>query len=168
MIFNVLMFMTWFSVWILLSWPVEIKDIISGILVSAFVTLMTTDVMRSNDSNERSKIGIMGWLVRSAWFIYYVFVFLWECLKANIDVAYRVIHPDLPIRPGTIRVKLSMKSDVGLTFLANSITLTPGTTSIDIDKDRGFLYVHKLYVKDDERSLVIVDRFEKILSRIFE
>ncbi len=169
MIFSAGLFTLWFVVWVLLSWPPDSKDIISGALVSIFVTLMTIDVM---EHKKKKRTSIIGTFSRLAWFIYYVFVFLWECLKANIDVAYRVLHPELPIRPGTIRVKVYLKSDIGLTFLANSITLTPGTTTVDIDKASGLLYVHMLNIKDDKVSkdgrLKIVDKFENILKRIFE
>ena len=109
---------------------------------------------------------------RCLWFVYYIAVFLWECVKANIDVAYRVVHPDLPISPGTIRVKTGLKSDVGLTFLANSITLTPGTTTVDIDKYRGYIYVHWLCVRKDydrtSEKLAVVGKFERILKKVFE
>lgn len=109
-------------------------------------------------------------IIRSIpWFICYVMIFLWECLKANIDVAYRVIHPGLPIRPGTIKIKTALKSDAGLTFLANSLTLTPGNTTVDVDKDAGVLYVHRLYIKDeDSESIPAANRFESILKRIFK
>lgn len=110
--------------------------------------------------------------IRYLWFIPYTALFLWECIKANIDVAYRVIRPDLPIRPGTIKVKTGLKSDTGLTFLANSITLTPGTTTVDIDKDNGFVYIHWLYVKDGyekgSATIAVVEKFERILKKIFE
>ena len=82
------------------------------------------------------------------------------------------MHPDLPIRPGTVAVKVNLRSDIGLTFLANSITLTPGTTTVDIDKEKGILYIHWIYVKEDygrdNRRLPVVERFEKILKRVFE
>jgi multicomponent Na+:H+ antiporter subunit E len=168
MIFNGMLFILWFTVWMFLSWPPDAKDIISGVLVSLFVTFMTSDIMHLGRTKDRRAISILGRLVCLGWFIYYVFVFLWECFKANIDVAYRVIHPDLPISPGTIKVKVALKSDIGLTFLANSITLTPGTTSVDVDKEQGFLYVHMLCVKQENGRLKIVDKFENILKRIFE
>jgi multicomponent Na+:H+ antiporter subunit E len=90
---------------------------------------------------------------------------------ANIDVAYRVLHPALPIKPGIVKVKTSLKTDTALTFLANSITLTPGTMSVDIDTDNGFLYVHWINVKDKDveaATKIIVERFENILAKIFE
>lgn len=168
MIFNGILFILWFVVWTFLSWPPDAKDIIAGLLVSLFVTFMTSDIMHLKGTGKRREISIAGRFVCLAWFIYYVFVFLWECLKANIDVAYRVVHPDLPISPGTVKVKVALKSDIGLTFLANSITLTPGTTSVDVDKERGYLYVHMLRVKEGPGRLKIVDKFENILKRIFE
>jgi multicomponent Na+:H+ antiporter subunit E len=98
-------------------------------------------------------------------------VFAWALLKANIDVAVRLLSPKLPIRPGIVKIKTNLKSESGLTFLANSITLTPGTTTVDIDRENGFLYVHWLNVKTedvDEASRLIAWKYEKILDRIFE
>ena len=168
MMLNSFLFVFWLILWILISWPPETKDLISGVLVSIFITFMTADVMMSNAAKSGRDRSVLGRLSRLGWFVCYVFVFLWECLKANIDVAYRVIHPNLPIKPGTIKVKVSLTSDIGLTFLANSITLTPGTTTVDVDKERGFLYVHMLYVKEDRSGPKVVSRFENILKRIFE
>jgi multicomponent Na+:H+ antiporter subunit E len=108
---------------------------------------------------------------RYFWFLYYIPLFIWECIKANIDVAYRVAHPDLPINPGIVKVKTTLKSDTGLTFLANSITLTPGTMSVDIDPEFGFLYIHWINVKDKDiqkATEIIVKPFEDVLRRIFE
>lgn len=167
--FSVFMFFIWFGVWILLSWPVEMKDIDAGVLASLFVLFLTRGITDHNkDSAGLKKIDAAGILRRAVWFIWYLLVFICECLKANLDVAYRVIHPGLPIRPATVRVKVGLKSDIGLTFLANSITLTPGTTSVDVDKESGFLYVHKLYLRDGEERIPVVDKFEYILSKIFE
>ena len=92
-------------------------------------------------------------------------------IKANFDVAYRVVHPKLPIKPGIVKVKTKLKSDTGLTFLANSITLTPGTMSVDIDRENGYLYIHWINVKStdvEKATEIIVSRFEKILEKIFE
>ena len=106
------------------------------------------------------------------WSACYAFVFLWECLKANIDVAWRVLHPKLPIKPGIVKVKTLLRSDIGLTVLANSITLNPGSTTVDVDKDNGFLYIHLLKVEEgyDRSSMHLkrVARLENILRKIFD
>jgi len=84
-------------------------------------------------------------------------------------VALRVIHPDVPIRPGIIKVRTSLKSDMAKTFLANSITLTPGT--LTIDQDGQDLYIHWINIDTPDpakRAAEIVGRFEPMLRRIFE
>ena len=165
MISKALVYLLWFAVWLLLSWPPNVQNIITGAIVALVISFMTMDI----SPGDRKPSGKNP--MRYLWFIHYVIVFAWECIKSNIDVAYRVIHPDLPIRPGTVKVRTSLRSDTALTFLANSITLTPGTTTVDIDKDKGYIYIHWLYVKDEYRpggKLAVVEKFENILKRIFE
>jgi multicomponent Na+:H+ antiporter subunit E len=106
---------------------------------------------------------------RYFWLLVYLVIFAWECIKANLDVAYRVLHPSMPIKPGIVRVKLELKSDFARTMLANSITMTPGTISVDIVDDE--LFVHWIYVKSEdpaEYSQKIAGRFEKYIKKIFE
>ena len=64
--------------------------------------------------------------------------------KANIDVAYRVITGK--INPGIVKISPNLKSDAAITLLANSITLTPGTLSVDIDENNNDLYIHWINV----------------------
>jgi multicomponent Na+:H+ antiporter subunit E len=74
-------------------------------------------------------------------------------LLANLRVAADVIAPRLRARPGIVAIPLDAKTDAEITVLANLITLTPGTLSIDVSDDRRTLYVHALFV-DDAASLV--------------
>ncbi len=107
--------------------------------------------------------------LRYIWAVLYAFVFFWECIKANLDVAYRVLHPGLPIKPGIVKVKLNIKTEIGKAMLANSITMTPGTITIDIIDD--YIFIHWIYVStmDPEKySKKICGRFEKYIRRIFE
>ena len=168
MIKKALLFLLWLIIWALLSWPPNLRYMLAGCVTALAATFMTFDIASGGTSARKD----VSWPVRCLWFIVYVGVFLWECLKANIDVAWRVVHPHRPIRPGTIKVKTSLKSDIGLTLLSNSITLTPGTTTIDIDRESGIIYVHWLCVKEDydpsSMRLKVVDKFENILKRIFE
>ena len=105
------------------------------------------------------------------WFYLLIYLpyFFYYCLAANIDVAIRVIHPDIPIRPGIVKVQTTLTSEMAKTFLANSITLTPGTLTVDIDgKD---LYIHWINIDTDsaeKRTAKICGRFEPLLRRIFE
>jgi multicomponent Na+:H+ antiporter subunit E len=66
----------------------------------------------------------------------------WEIIKANIDVASRIVRPSLPISPRLIRVRADLRTDVGRAIYANSITLTPGTVSVEFEGDE--IVVHAL------------------------
>jgi multicomponent Na+:H+ antiporter subunit E len=83
------------------------------------------------------------------WFIWliYLFPFFFAMAQANIDVAYRVITGR--INPAIVRISPNLKNDMALTILANSITLTPGTLSVDVDEETNDLYVHWINVKPD-------------------
>lgn len=107
--------------------------------------------------------------VRYFWLTLYIVFFIWECVKANFDVAYRVLHPAMPIRPGIVKVKLDIKSEFGRTILANSITMTPGTISVDIIDDDIFIHWINVSRDDPEKySKKISGKFEKLLIKIFD
>jgi len=159
-----LLFLLAFLVWMSLTWPSDLQHLLVGVIISAFVSFMTGDMFVKRPHHFMHPR-------RYFWFLYYILLFIWECLKANIDVAYRVGHPDLPIRPGIVKVKTTLKSDTALTFLANSITLTPGTMCVDIDPENGILYIHWIDVRSEDvekATEIIVKTFEEVLRRIFE
>lgn len=158
------LFILSFLTWVLLSGSVDPEHCIIGVIVGVFIAFITSDLFKNKPHVFRKPS-------RYFWFLYYLPVFTWECIKANIDGALRVIHPDLPIKPGIVKVKTTLKSEAALTFLANSLTLKPGTMTVDVDKERGFLYVHWVDVQTqdvEEATRCIVYKFERILKRIFE
>ncbi len=98
----------------------------------------------------------------------YVPYLAWAIVRSNLDVARRVLSPSLPINPGIVRVRTRLTSPVGRTVLANSITLTPGTLTVDICDDE--LCIHWVDVQSeniDEATREIVSGFEKYLEVIF-
>ncbi len=106
---------------------------------------------------------------RYFWFITYLFYFVWACIKANFDVAYRVLHPAMPIRPGIVKVKTTLKSDFARTLLANSITMTPGTITVDIIDD--YMFIHWIFIRSEDPEVytkMITGTFEKFIKKIVE
>ena len=85
--------------------------------------------------------------------ISFTFFFLYELVKANIQVAYEVITPTLYMEPGIVAVPLDVESDLEITLLANLISLTPGTLSLDVSENRDVLYVHTMYVRDKQEFI---------------
>lgn len=159
-----------FVIWFLLVWPfdpvdgtLDLQSIIAGVIVAVLVGLYFGDKI------DR-KLQLTNVFKRIFWIIVYIPVFFWYVVVANLDVVYRVIHPDMPIHPGIVKVKTTLKNPAGRTMLANSITLTPGTLTVDIGDD-DYLYIHWINVKSDdieEATRDIVARFETFLRRIFE
>ena len=100
---------------------------------------------------------------------YFFWYFFWQLLLANLRVAWEVITPNLYATPGIIAIPLDLNSDIEITILANLITLTPGTLSLDISSDRRTLYVHSMYVKDAESFRQSIKQgFEKRVQELFE
>lgn len=148
--------------WLLVTFSLSLANIFAGVVAA----LITTIVFGRYFTQKMIKFIQPA---RYFWFIIYLFVFTWEVLKANFDVAYRVIHPALPIKPGIVKVKLGIRSGIARAMLANSITMTPGTISVDIVDDH--IYVHWIYVNTDdpeEYSRKVSGRFEKYIQKIFE
>ena len=170
---KIVLFVIMFLVWLLLNWVPDWQHVIAGVFVAVFVVFIIGDLFITRRPARFAAGGQVLYHPLRYWYFFacYLPLFIWECFKANIDVAYRVLHPDLPINPGIVKVKTSLRTDTALTFLANSITLTPGTLSVDIDGKLGFLYVHWIDVKAKDvetATRIIVERFEKVLKRIFE
>ena len=151
-----------FVFWLLLTLDLSLGNLLAGAVASLITSLMFAKYFFTHVVKFIQP-------VRYFWLMVYLVIFTWECIKANFDVAYRVLHPAMPIKPGIVKVKLELQSDFARTMLANSITMTPGTISVDIVDD--ILYVHWIYVGStdpQEYSQKIAGRFEKYIKKIFE
>jgi multicomponent Na+:H+ antiporter subunit E len=156
--------------WYLISWPYDLATgtfdwqmLIAGVIVSFCAAIFFRDIIAVPLTKLFS-------IKRIFWFILYVPVFIYYMIIANLDVLGRIIHPMLPINPGIVKVKTKLTSQSGRTALANSITLTPGTLTVDVTDD-GFLYVHWISVKETDIEAAtskIVARFEIFLTKIFD
>lgn len=102
---------------------------------------------------QRHVPGLEGYARKVPGTIAFIFYFFWQVLKSNAVVAYDVATPRLSIKPGVIAMPLEVDSAVGITILANFITLTPGTLSLDVSDDRSVLFVHAMYLDDEEGLL---------------
>ena len=76
--------------------------------------------------------------------------FLWQMVVSNLRVAYDVITPWHTSKPGVVAVPLDAETDLEITLLANLITLTPGTLTLDVSEDRKTLYLHAMFITDPE------------------
>jgi len=148
-------------IWLALTSSFHWQEFSVGILLSLILSLIL--------SKNYLKLGLPPIsLKRIAFSIAFTIVLFIEIVKANLDVAYRVIHPKMPIKPGIVVIKTTLKQDIAKMILANSITLTPGTFTLDILGDT--LLIHWINVQSenmDEATKIIGERFEKYLRVIF-
>lgn len=126
-----------FGFWILLSGYFDAFHIITGILSSLFVAFVSHDLLIGRGASFRRGVP------RVLRFIKYLPWLMLEIIKANIDVAYRTLHPSMPIDPRVVTLKTDITDEMGIVTLANSITLTPGTVTIRASKEGEFL-VHAI------------------------
>ncbi len=157
-----------FVVWVLAAWPfvngrLDLQVVVAGLVASFLVAMLFHDILPKEHHVFVSPIRVF-------WLLVYVPVFLYYVVCANLDVVYRALHPAMPIKPGIVKIKTNLKTDSAITALANSITLTPGTLTVDLTDD-GYLYVHWINVKSDDveqATQLISQRFEWYLQKIFE
>jgi multicomponent Na+:H+ antiporter subunit E len=117
----------------------------------------------------RGAFGGAQYFSKGAQLLRFTFFFLVELLIANVRVARDVLRPGpLRMKPRVIAVPLTIQGDVAITLLANVISLTPGTLSLDISDDRKVLFVHAIHAPDaDETRLQIKEGFERLVSSLF-
>jgi len=151
-----------FLVWLAFTSTLQIQEVLVGAFTAMLVALFTVKFFDCCTFSFLSPVRFYN-------IIKYIIVFIIEMIKANFDVARRVISPSLPINPGIVKIKTKLKTNYAKMVLANSITLTPGTLSIDIIDD--YLYIHWIDVRstDSEQAFKdIAETFEKILLKIFD
>jgi multicomponent Na+:H+ antiporter subunit E len=160
-------FIVVFIIWNAFTWPgkftdIQLAEVLTGIFVSIVLALLTNKFF--------SSFGLKGILpIKILYFVQYLFVFLIALIKANYDVARRVILPSLPINPGIIEFKTNLKNDFAKMVLANSITLTPGTLTLDVIDDTFYVHWIDVTTEDAEQAFKeIAEPFEKILLKIYK
>lgn len=143
-------------VWVLLTGNFSFQNFVFGFILTFVIMFIIST------GSEDKKYFSLTYKVVS-----FIFFFLYELVKANIQVAYDVITPRFYMKPGIVRVPLDARTDVEITLLANIISLTPGTLSLDVSDDRKVLYVHAMFITD-KKSFIrgIKNGFEKRLLSI--
>lgn len=144
--------------WAFINGEVTPSNLVAGFVLGYLMLVLT-----------RRSLGTSKYVSKVPQVFYFFGYFLWQLLQSNVRVAYEVITPGNHMRPGIVAVDLSLERDYQIMILANLITLTPGTLSIDVSSDRKVLYVHSMYVDDPEdfrRS--IKNGFEHRIMELFK
>ena len=134
------------AAWVMLTLRTDLDGMVQELIAGGLIALALGFLL----SGMLPEAGKEAPLMRIIKFPIFLLVLFKEMVLANLDVAYRVLHPGMPIKPGIVEVEPGIESDMGKLVLANSITLTPGTLSMDYIDDR--LYIHWINVKEDPKE----------------
>jgi len=131
--------------WLLITWSLHYQSILLGLVSSLIVVWFCRDILIFED--ERPRVAIKNLFK----LLVYIANLVIEIVKANIHVATIVLNPRMPISPTLVEFKTNVKSDLGKVILANSITLTPGTLTIDLERD---VYLIHCLTRENAASVV--------------
>jgi len=154
-------FITLLLFWVLLNGNLALDTLLVGVLASAAIVFFlreSTSFLSDFRATPRAFIASLQ----------YLGYFLKELVKSNIALALVVLAPELPINPGIVKVRTRLKSKMGRLMLANSITLTPGTLTVEMEGE--WLYVHWVNIESDDIDAAtksIVAGFEQYLEVIY-
>ena len=143
-----------FVLWLVLTANFEIANIFIGLGVSFSTSLLYINLFKDKEFESISPL----------WFGAYSLVLLKNLIIANIDITKRTLRKDMRLSPAIVAVKTELKSDWKKLLLANSITLTPGTLTLDIKGDT--LYIHTIEFRDGDSKESIIKEFEDVITKI--
>ncbi len=152
--------------WVGLTGTLEYQELMAGVVISAIIAVFSYRVIFPGEASAS------GWPPSLSGFIFalaYLPIYIWEEIKAHLQVIYIILHPDMPLKPGIVEVPTELDTEFGLTGLANSITMTPGTLTVEVGEDNSSLFVHwiSVYTSDTrEIKREIGGTFERYLRRI--
>ena len=157
-------FLVLWVAWILFTISLDPQELAVGALISFIVAWLTAPFLFRHPPIPQLRLSrIFNALI-------YLPAYLIAEIRAHLKVIYLILHPRMPIRPGIVKVPTALKTDFGITALADSITMTPGTLSVDVKESEPALYVHWIDVKSTDpqtTSAQVAKPFEKYLSEVF-
>ena len=155
------------GIWVLITWSFSVQELAAGALVSLAAALFVSGFFKHEDGYR-----FYGLLDILKLVVLYTVTFVVELVKANIDMAKRV-YGGCKVNPGIVRIPTDMTSDQGLALVANSITLTPGTITMDVAEEEGknYYYIHWVDVTAEsgaDAGEAIKGNLEKGTRRVFD
>jgi len=151
---NVLLAVTW----ALMTGQVTADNLLIGFALG-YVILLFSGTARRKSAYHRRVAKVIG----------FTGFFVWDLILASLRVAHDVVTPREYMRPGVVAVPLDVHTDEQITLLANLITLTPGTLSLDVSQDRTVLYVHAMFLGDpDEFRRQVKHNYERRILELFQ
>lgn len=150
--------LTLLIVWLLLNNTIAMGHVVLGSILAIVIPMVTSSFWP-----EKVCIRHPATLFR------FIAVVLWDILIANVIVAKLILGKRDSLQPKFLHIPLDLEHPLAISLLANTISLTPGTVSCDVDQDRKILLVHGLHEEDPADTIEsIKSRYEAPLKKVFE
>jgi len=155
------LWLTLLLIWLIANGTLASDTVLTGVVITAAIALAFAAFSRV--------YSVVRWSPRVVYtYLRYLGVFLYELVKANLNVMRYVFSPNIDIHPGIVEIKTELQSPIGRLALANSITLTPGTLVVDIRGDSLFIHWINVTATDPVAATrEVAGRFEKYLKVIY-
>ena len=155
------LWLTLLLIWLIANGTLATDTVLTGVVITAAIAFAFAAFSRV--------YSVIRWSPRVVYtYLLYLGVFLYELVKANLNVMRYVYSPHIDIHPGIVEIKTSLQSPIGRLALANSITLTPGTLVVDMRGDSLFIHWINVTATDPVAATQeIAGHFEKYLKVIY-
>lgn len=173
--FNAIYSLIFALLWVVLSSELTLGNYVFGYIMSFLILMYVGGIAFPLEDKHKDKTFFSKYsfiLLRIIKRIYRVFIllvyFLFELIKANFIVTFEILTPNFYMEPGVIAYPLSLKTDFQISILANFLTLTPGSLTIDISPDKKTMFIHFMYIKDPDKFIEhLKNGLEKRILDIF-
>ena len=98
----------------------------------------------------------------------FFFFYISKVIQSNFELAYHIISPRLKMKPGIVKIPVNLKNNQAILLLVNAITMTPGTLTLDLSEDKKNIYVHFLFLSNEEKRIEEIKKLEMRISKLFK
>ncbi len=147
--------------WMFLRGSLTILSFVEGLFFGIIAAIITRAIIRPDVVEAFPRV-----LRRLPAFLRYLGFFIFSVLEGNLDVTYRALHPRSQVHPGILAVDVKGRSELEVTMIANTITLTPGTLTMDVNMEMGLMFVHTINALDMERVREGLKEVERHVRRV--
>ncbi len=150
-------------IWMFLEGSLTFTSFFLGLFFAILAALVTRAIFKPEMRQTFPKV-----LRRLPAYVRYLGFFIWSVIEGNFDVAYRALHPRLPVYPGILAVNIQGRSELEVTMMANTITLTPGTLTMEVDMEKGLMFIHTINARELEEVRGDIKEVERHVVRVLK
>lgn len=144
--------------WIALTGNFDARGLFAGFVFGYFTLLVISRASGRRPAYLRKVPQTIGFML----------FYIWELIQSNIRVSIEVLTPTHNMKPGVIGLELKCQSDAAITMLANLITMTPGTLSLDVSNDKRMLFIHGMYIDNEEQLRAELKDLERRVMELLD